>query len=173
MKISPPLLGIAAYSGTGKTTLLKQLIPMLRQRGLRIGLIKHTHHDMEIDTPGKDSYELRKAGAEQTLVASDRRWALMVETPEQHPLDLSALAGHIDPVAIDLILVEGFKYEPIAKIALYRAETGRPFSGVIDEHVIAIASNRRLETRLPQLNINDPQQIADFIIGWYKGEARG
>ncbi|WP_038929489.1 molybdopterin-guanine dinucleotide biosynthesis protein B, partial [Yersinia pestis] len=73
---SPPLLGIAAYSGTGKTTLLKSLIPLLQQRQVRVGLIKHTHHNMEIDTPGKDSYELRKAGALQTLVASDCRWAL-------------------------------------------------------------------------------------------------
>ncbi|MDR2989245.1 MAG: molybdopterin-guanine dinucleotide biosynthesis protein B, partial [Providencia alcalifaciens] len=77
-----PLLGITAYSGTGKTTLLKKVIPLLRQRHVRVGLIKHTHHDMEIDTPGKDSYELRKAGADQTLVASNQRWALMTETPE-------------------------------------------------------------------------------------------
>ncbi len=76
-----PLLGIVAYSGTGKTTLLKQLIPWLRQRGIRTGLIKHTHHDVDVDTPGKDSFELRKAGADQTMVASNSRWALMTETP--------------------------------------------------------------------------------------------
>ncbi|WP_411025279.1 molybdopterin-guanine dinucleotide biosynthesis protein B, partial [Salmonella sp. s55884] len=78
-----PLLGIAAWSGTGKTTLLKALIPLLRERGIRPGLIKHTHHDMDVDTPGKDSLELRKAGAAQTLVASAKRWALMTETPEE------------------------------------------------------------------------------------------
>ena len=92
MKTQIPLLGIAAYSGTGKTTLLKKLIPQLNARGIRIALIKHTHHDMDVDTPGKDSYELRKAGAEQTLVASDKRWALMTETPEQKPLDLQFLS---------------------------------------------------------------------------------
>lgn len=107
----PPLLGIAAYSGTGKTTLLKQLIPLLRQREIRVGLIKHTHHDMDVDTPGKDSYELRKAGADQTLVASDRRWALMTETPEQLPLDLHYLASRFDSDKVDVILVEGFKHE--------------------------------------------------------------
>lgn len=75
-----PLLGITAWSGTGKTTLLKKLIPLLRNRNIRVGMIKHTHHDMDVDKPGKDSYELRKAGAEQTLVASQQRWALMTET---------------------------------------------------------------------------------------------
>ncbi|HFT2274173.1 TPA: molybdopterin-guanine dinucleotide biosynthesis protein B, partial [Providencia stuartii] len=73
---SLPLLGITAYSGTGKTTLLKKVIPLLRQRNVRVGLVKHTHHDMDVDKPGKDSYELRKAGADQTLVASQKRWAL-------------------------------------------------------------------------------------------------
>lgn len=72
-----PLLAIAAWSGTGKTTLLKKLIPALCEHGIRPGLIKHTHHDMDVDKPGKDSYELRKAGAAQTLVASQQRWALM------------------------------------------------------------------------------------------------
>lgn len=77
----PPILAIGAYSGAGKTTLLKQLIPLLKQRQVRVGLIKHTHHNVDVDIPGKDSYELRKAGADQTLVASVRRWALMTETP--------------------------------------------------------------------------------------------
>ena len=83
-----PLLAIAAWSGTGKTTLLKRLIPELCALGLRPGLIKHTHHDMDVDKPGKDSYELRKAGAAQTIVASEQRWALMTETPEKPELDL-------------------------------------------------------------------------------------
>ncbi len=78
-----PLLAFAAWSGTGKTTLLKKLIPALCARGIRPGLIKHTHHDMDVDKPGKDSYELRKAGAAQTIVASQQRWALMTETPDE------------------------------------------------------------------------------------------
>ena len=88
-----PLLAIAAWSGTGKTTLLKKLIPELCIRGIRPGLIKHTHHNMDVDKPGKDSYELRKAGAAQTLVASQQRWALMTETPEEDELDLAWLVS--------------------------------------------------------------------------------
>ncbi|SUH40830.1 molybdopterin-guanine dinucleotide biosynthesis protein B [Salmonella enterica subsp. enterica] len=88
-----PLLAIAAWSGTGKTTLLKKLIPALCAHGIRPGLIKHTHHDMDVDKPGKDSYELRKAGRPQTLVASQQRWALMTETPGQEELDLAWLVS--------------------------------------------------------------------------------
>ncbi|MCT8345237.1 molybdopterin-guanine dinucleotide biosynthesis protein MobB, partial [Photorhabdus kleinii] len=113
---SLPLLGITAYSGTGKTTLLKQVIPLLRQRQIRVGLIKHTHHDVDVDKPGKDSYELRKAGAEQTLVANQQRWALMTETPDLMKVDLNYLASRFDLNLLDLILVEGFKDEPINKI---------------------------------------------------------
>lgn len=164
----PPLLGIAAYSGTGKTTLLKRLIPLLNAMGVRIALIKHTHHDMDVDTPGKDSYELRKAGAEQTLVASDKRWALMTETPEQEPLDLQFLASRIDPARCDLILVEGFKHDAIPKIALYRQSVGKPFAGVIDENVIALASDTKQESNIPQLDINQPETIAAFIHQWLK-----
>ena len=92
---------------TGKTTLLKKLIPELRARGIRPGLIKHTHHNMDVDKPGKDSYELRKAGAAQTLVASQQRWALMVETPEEPELDLAYLVSRMDAATLDLVLVEG------------------------------------------------------------------
>lgn len=103
-----PLLAFAAWSGTGKTTLLKKLIPALCARGIRPGLIKHTHHDMDVDKPGKDSYELRKAGAAQTIVASQQRWALMTETPDEEELDLQFLASRMDTSKLDLILVEGF-----------------------------------------------------------------
>jgi molybdopterin-guanine dinucleotide biosynthesis protein B len=166
--ISPPLLAIAAYSGTGKTTLLKQLIPLLKQRHIRIGLIKHTHHDMDVDTPGKDSYELRKAGADQTLVASSQRWALMTETPDEQPLDLHYLASRFDRSKVDLILVEGFKHEPISKIILYREDVGKPLNDMLDEHTIAIASDRTIEGMANLLDINQPVKIADFIITWLK-----
>ncbi|ELX8380091.1 molybdopterin-guanine dinucleotide biosynthesis protein MobB [Providencia vermicola] len=166
---SLPLLGITAYSGTGKTTLLKKVIPLLRQRHLRVGLVKHTHHDMDVDKPGKDSYELRKAGADQTLVASQKRWALMTETPDnEEELDLHYLASRFDPHSLDLILVEGFKHEAISKIALFRAEVGKPLDGLIDQHVIAVASNQIIDTVLPQLDINNPEQIADYIVSWWQ-----
>ncbi|AEF48071.1 molybdopterin-guanine dinucleotide biosynthesis protein B [Serratia sp. AS12] len=166
----PPLLGIAAYSGTGKTTLLKQLIPLLRQREIRVGLIKHTHHDMDVDTPGKDSYELRKAGADQTLVASDRRWALMTETPEQLPLNLHYLASRFDRDKVDVILVEGFKHEPVSKIILYRENIGRPLEDMLDKFVIAVACDRSV-AGVKSLDINQPEAIAEFIVEWLKGAA--
>ena len=164
-----PLLGIVAYSGTGKTTLLKQLIPLLAQSGIRVGLIKHSHHNVDVDTPGKDSYELRKAGALQTMVASSRRWALMTETPEEagEP-DLFSLAGRFDSNKIDLILVEGFKHEPVPKIALYRAAVGKPLENLIDPHVIALASDQPITTAVPQLDLNQPPLIAVFIADWLK-----
>lgn len=163
-----PLLGITAYSGTGKTTLLKKVIPLLRQRHVRVGLIKHTHHDMEIDTPGKDSYELRKAGADQTLVASNQRWALMTETPECNDMNLNYLASRFDPTSLDLILVEGFKGEPIDKIALFRSDVGKPLNGLIDEYVVAVASDEIIDTNVPQLDINNPDQVADYIVSWWQ-----
>ncbi|MCC8457606.1 molybdopterin-guanine dinucleotide biosynthesis protein MobB [Photorhabdus aegyptia] len=165
-----PLLGITAYSGTGKTTLLKHVIPLLRQRQIRVGLIKHTHHDMDVDKPGKDSYELRKAGAEQTLVANQQRWALMTETPDLQELDLNYLVSRFDPNSLDLILVEGFKDEPINKIVLYRNTLNHRLSDLLDQYVIAVASDEKLETILPQLNINQPEQVADFIVEWLKLE---
>ena len=162
-----PLLAIAAWSGTGKTTLLKRLIPELCVRGLRPGLIKHTHHDMDVDKPGKDSYELRKAGAAQTIVASEQRWALMTETPETPGLDLTWLVSRMDASKLDLVLVEGFKHEAVPKILLFRQNSGhRVEELIIDEHTIAVASDMPIATSLPQLDLNDIQQIATFIANW-------
>ncbi len=163
-----PLLAIAAWSGTGKTTLLKRLIPELCALGLRPGLIKHTHHDMDVDKPGKDSYELRKAGAVQTIVASEQRWALMTETPEKPELDLTWLVSRMDASKLDLVLVEGFKHEPVPKILLFRQNSGhRVEELVIDEHTIAVASDVSIATSLPLLDLNDVPQIAtlQFMAG--------
>ncbi|EOV8838875.1 molybdopterin-guanine dinucleotide biosynthesis protein MobB [Cronobacter dublinensis] len=166
-----PLLGIAAWSGTGKTTLLKALIPLLREKGIRPGLIKHTHHDMDVDTPGKDSYMLRKAGAAQTLVASTKRWALMTETPDEAEPDLYYLASRMDSSQLDVILVEGFKHDAIAKIMLFRKAAGREAAALTpDAHTIAIASDTPLPgINLPVLNLTDPAQIAAFIANWLSG----
>ncbi|MCL6352852.1 molybdopterin-guanine dinucleotide biosynthesis protein MobB [Pectobacterium polaris] len=163
-----PLLAIAAYSGTGKTTLLKHVIPLLTHHGVRVGLIKHTHHQMDIDTPGKDSYELRKAGAAQTIVASNQRWALMTETPDQEEPNIYHLAEKMDASTLDLVLVEGFKHEKVAKIALFRQSLGRGLSDLIDEYVIAIAADGEIDTTLPVLDINQPEQVATFIHQWLK-----
>ena len=166
-----PILAIAAWSGTGKTTLLKALIPELCARGLRPGLIKHTHHKMDVDTPGKDSYELRKAGATQTIVASSQRWALMTETPDCEEPDLSYLVSRMNHSSLDLVLVEGFKHEAIAKIVLFREGAGHSLDElVIDEHVIAIASDVAIQAEVQILDINNISQIADFIQEWLREE---
>ena len=162
-----PILAIAAWSGTGKTTLLKALIPALCARGLRPGLIKHTHHDMDVDTPGKDSYALRKAGASQTLVASDRRWALMTETPDERPLDLHYLVSRMDHSLLDLVLVEGFKHDAVPKIVLFRSDAGHKIDEItLDKHVIAVASDVPLDLDVPLLNLNDTASVVSFIEDW-------
>lgn len=162
-----PVLAIAAWSGTGKTTLLKKLIPALCRKGVRPGLIKHTHHNMDVDKPGKDSYELRKAGAAQTIVASSRRWALMTETPDEAPLDLAYLVSRMDHSTLDLVLVEGFKHEAVAKILLFRSDAGHDVSELtLDEHVIAVASDVSLPLEIPVLDLNDVDEIAAFIVTW-------
>ncbi|MDU4095215.1 MAG: molybdopterin-guanine dinucleotide biosynthesis protein MobB [Pantoea sp.] len=164
-----PILAIAAWSGTGKTTLLKQLIPLLKEQGVRPGLIKHTHHDMDVDKPGKDSYELRKAGADQVLVASQQRWALMTETPDQEAIDFNFLISRMDSRSLDLILVEGFKDEPIPRIVLCRDRSEEEIKPLLDAHVIAVASNRSFDVSVPLLNLNDPVEIAKFIVRWLEG----
>jgi molybdopterin-guanine dinucleotide biosynthesis protein B len=126
---------------------------------------------MDVDTPGKDSYELRKAGADQTLVASDRRWALMTETPEQQSLDLQYLASRFDRSKVDVILVEGFKHEPVSKIILYREDIGRPLEDMLDEFVIAVASDQSITVKSRSLDLNQPESIADFIVKWLKDAA--
>jgi len=162
-----PVLAISAWSGTGKTTLLKALIMELCARGLRPGLIKHTHHRMDVDTPGKDSYELRKAGAAQTLVASAQRWALMTETPEAEEPDLQYLVSRMDLSTLDLVLVEGFKHEPVAKIMLFRQGASHTIEELtLDEYVVAIASDTPIDTLCPLLDLNNISQIADFVEQW-------
>ncbi|UJD96692.1 molybdopterin-guanine dinucleotide biosynthesis protein B [Lelliottia amnigena] len=162
-----PVLAIAAWSGTGKTSLLKKLIPALYERGIRTGVIKHTHHNMDIDKPGKDSYELRRAGAAQTMVASTQRWALMTETPEKDTLDLNYLVSRMDHSALDLVLVEGFKHESVTKILLFRQGIGHGVDELmLNEDVIAVASDVSLTLQMPVLDLNNTDEIADFIQEW-------
>ncbi|QFH52132.1 molybdopterin-guanine dinucleotide biosynthesis protein MobB [Leclercia adecarboxylata] len=162
-----PVLAISAWSGTGKTTLLKRLIPALCAKGIRPGLIKHTHHNMDVDKPGKDSYELRKAGAAQTMVASNQRWALMTETPDEAPLNLAYLVSRMDHSTLDLVLVEGFKHEAVAKILLFRSDAGHDVCELtLDEHVIAVASDVALPLQVPVLDLNDVDGISEFIMRW-------
>ncbi len=161
-----PIVGFAAFSGTGKTTLLVRLIPLLKERGLNIALVKHAHHTFDVDTPGKDSFELRKAGASPVLVASRRRWVLMAETSDHGEPALDDLLRCLDQECLDLILVEGFKHEPLPKIELHRPSLGRPLLYPDDASVIAVATDAPLpgSTPLPVLDLNRPEQIAAFVV---------
>lgn len=169
-----PLLGFCAYgSGIGKTTLLTSLIPVLTAHGLRISVIKHAHHSFDIDHPGKDSFRLREAGAVQMLLGSRHRWALMTELSrinngrDKEPA-LADLLPHIDSTLADLIVVEGFKHEAIPKIEIYRPNLNKPLLANNDDNVIAVASDGAVDTKLPVLDLNNPQQIAQFILQWLK-----
>jgi len=161
-----PLLGIAAYSGTGKTTLLKQLLPLLHGRGLRVAVVKHAHHSFDTDIPGKDSYELRKAGAMQMLVASRHRWALVTETGDGAEPSLEELLGQLDHANLDLILVEGFKAERFRKLELHRPSLGNPLLYPLDRSIVAIATDAPLAQTppIPVLDLGNPEQIADFVL---------
>ncbi|MCR9367258.1 bifunctional molybdopterin-guanine dinucleotide biosynthesis adaptor protein MobB/molybdopterin molybdotransferase MoeA [Vibrio antiquarius] len=159
-----PILGFAAYSGTGKTTLLEALLPKLTEAGLRIGMLKHAHHNFDVDKPGKDSYRLRKAGASQMLIASRNRFALMTETPEAEA-EFEYLLTRFDEDKLDVVLVEGCKNIAFPKIELHREEVGKPWLYPHDENIIAIASDcAELDSELPQMNINDLNAIAQFVL---------
>ena len=161
-----PVIGFAAYSGTGKTTLLTQLIPVLKQKGLRVAVIKHAHHAFDIDQPGKDSYELRKAGASPMLISSSQHIALMIDKEEEKEPELDELINYINPDTVDIILVEGFKHWPMPKIELHRPANGKPLIFPDDANIIAIAHDDDIkhEINIPRLDINNPVEIADFLI---------
>ncbi|NAW35658.1 molybdopterin-guanine dinucleotide biosynthesis protein B [Halomonas alimentaria] len=163
-----PLLGIAAWSGTGKTTLLEALLPRLRERGLRVAVIKHAHHAFDVDQPGKDSHRLRQAGASPMLVASRSRLALMMETPHQEEADLAALLAMVAPQRPDLVLVEGFKAWPLPKLELYRPALGKPLRVAEDRWVRAVATDAPLSLPdgVERLDLNDVTALTDWIAAW-------
>lgn len=165
-----PILGFAAASGTGKTTLLTQLIPLLKQQGLRVGLIKHSHHSFDIDHPGKDSYRLRMAGASPVMLVSKYRYAIIseFETPQEPSLDQQLKV--LDQSGLDLILVEGFKAEKFPKIELHRPSLQRPLLFPNDPNIIAIASDSPIDAPDPlvKLDLNRPELIARYILDHYR-----
>lgn len=161
---STPIIGFAAYSGTGKTTLLTGVIPLLNKAGLRIAIIKHSHHDFELDQPGKDSYELHHAGSSQTLLTSKYRSALIHENKPLKEPSLKEVIRQLDHSCIDLILVEGFRHEPgLPKIELHRPILGKPLLHMQDKNIIAIASDAPVKASLPVLDLNSPAEITEFI----------
>jgi len=156
------VFGFAGWSGSGKTTLIEQIIPRLSASGLVVSLVKHAHHSFDVDQPGKDSFRHRLAGAREVLVSSGARWALMHELRGATEPDFAALAAHISPC--DLLLVEGFKREKLPKLEVYRAEVGEPLIHPHDPNIVAVASDARVDTRLPQFDLNDPPAILAFIL---------
>ena len=175
MRTSIPILGFSAWSGTGKTTLLKQLIPALGERGLRVSVIKHAHHHFDLDVPGKDSFELRKAGAVQTVICTATRMAVITEfdSPAKEP-GLEQVIDGLDSESVDLVLVEGYKNIEFPKIELHRAEIGKPCLYPEDHSVIALACDTPPdgEIGIPVLDINDVEAIAGFIYEDFYSQAR-
>jgi len=167
VKVTLPVFGFVAPSGSGKTTLLRRVVAALTAKGLRVGYLKHAHHRFDLDVPGKDSFEIRAAGAAQTLLASRARWALQVEerAREDDP-NLDEMLARFECERLDLILVEGFKHAAYPKIEVYRAILGQPPLYPSDPDIIAVATQDPLPTAAhPQtLPLDDPESIADFIV---------
>lgn len=166
-----PVLGIAAWSGTGKTTLLTHVIPRLREAGLNVGVIKHAHHSFDVDQPGKDSYRLRQAGAIPMVVASHQRLALVQETPGREEPDLYYLLSLIAASQPDLVIVEGFKQWPIPKLVLYREGIGEA-SILHDKWVQAVAMSGVMpagqDSEMQRLELDDIEAITQWILEWVK-----
>ena len=154
--------GVVGWKNAGKTTLMERLVSDITGRGFTVSTIKHAHHVFDVDRPGKDSFRHREAGAQEVLVASGARWALMHELRDTEEPPLEALLARMSPV--DLILIEGYKRDSHFKVEAYRAETGAPLIGADDPTVKAIATNDAIEATQPLLPLDDPKMVADFIL---------
>src|SRR5712692_1724809 len=157
------IIGLAGWSGAGKTTLVAKLIPAITARGLRVSTIKHAHHAFDVDRPGKDSYAHRMAGATEVLVSSQNRFALMHELRGASELMLPQLLAKLSPV--DLVLVEGYKREPHPKLEVFRASVGKPLIHPDDPYVVAIASDGPVpQARVPRVDIDDLAAIIAILL---------
>jgi molybdopterin-guanine dinucleotide biosynthesis protein B len=156
------IFGFAGWSGSGKTTLIEKLIPLFVQRGLKISLIKHAHHTFDVDQPGKDSYRHRHAGCTEVLVSSSRRWALVHELRGAREPGFAELVERLSPC--DLVLVEGFKRERLPKLEVWRAATGEALLHAGDRDIVALAADSRVDTKLPQFDLDDAPAIAGFVL---------
>jgi molybdopterin-guanine dinucleotide biosynthesis protein B len=157
------IIGLSGWSGAGKTTLLVKLIPLLTGRGLQVATLKHAHHAFDVDHPGKDSYEHRKAGASEIIVSSARRWAHIHEIGEEGEATLPQLLKRFGPC--DLILVEGFKRENHPKLEVYRRATGKPPLHPRDPRIVAVASDTEFpDAGVPVAKLDDVAAIADIVL---------
>lgn len=165
------VFGIAGWSGSGKTTLMVKLLPELTGRGLSVSTMKHTHHNFDIDKPGKDSHEHRVAGATEVMIASSARWALLHEHRGAAEPDMDALVARMTPV--DLLLIEGFKFHRHPKLEVFRPAIGKPMLNGEDPNVVAVASDGEIpDLKIPRFDMNDAAGIAGFIVA-YVGLAQG
>ena len=155
-------IGIAGYSGSGKTTLIEKVIPRLVMEGFRVSLIKHAHHEFDLDQPGKDSHRHRMAGATEVLVTSSQRWAMMHELRGAAEPTLEEQLKHLSPC--DVVIVEGWKHHAMPKIEVHRKLSDKPLLFPDDDSVIAVASDESLATKLPQFDLDDAEAVAKFII---------
>jgi molybdopterin-guanine dinucleotide biosynthesis adapter protein len=156
------VLGIVGWSGSGKTTLITKLIPVLAKRGIRVATLKHAHHAFDVDHPGKDSYEHRKAGACEVIISSSRRWVQMHELRDQPEATLADLLAKVAPC--ELILVEGFKTERHPKLEVFRYSVGKSPLHPADSRIVAIASDETFANAgVPVVNLNDIAAVADLI----------
>jgi len=157
------IIGLAGWSGAGKTTLVAKLIPSITARGIRVSTLKHAHHAFDVDQPGKDSYMHRMAGATEVLVSSQNRFALMHELRGAPELTLEQLLGRLSPV--DLVIIEGYKRDPHPKLEVFRAGVGKPLIHPDDPHVVAIASDVPLpQARVPRISLDDTEAIIDILL---------
>ena len=156
------LIGIAGYSGSGKTTLIEKVIPYLVMKGFRVSLIKHAHHEFDVDAPGKDSHRHRVAGATEVMVSSSNRWALMHELRGATEPTLEEQLAHFSPC--DVVIVEGWKHHAMPKIEVHRKLASVPLLFPGDQNVVAVATDEKLATALPQFGLQDAEAVARFII---------
>lgn len=161
MELNMKVIGIAGWSGAGKTTLISRVIPLLRQQGLSVSVIKHAHHAFDVDVPGKDSWVHRQSGAEEVLVSSAKRWALMHELRGAAEPELPDLLEKMSPV--DLVVIEGFKSEPHPKVEVYRKASGKPPLFPADPAIAGIATDTAFKTTLPVVDLDDISAIAAMM----------
>ena len=163
----PPFFGLAGWSGSGKTTLCTKLIENFTKIGIKVGTLKHAHHKFELDKPGKDSFNLRKAGSRPMIISSKERFALIQENDESEEKSLFQMLEMFakDPIQkCDLIIVEGFKNEPIPKIEVYRKIIGKPELYKEDKNIFAIATDTKINSSIPILDLNKVNSISDYIL---------
>ncbi|MHB8980428.1 MAG: molybdopterin-guanine dinucleotide biosynthesis protein B [Acidithiobacillus ferrooxidans] len=160
-------IGVVGYSGSGKTTLLCALIPLLRGYGLKVAVVKSTHHDVDWDAPGKDSYRLREAGADVVLLQGPKRWFMTRPAPTE--VSLETIRASLQPLP-DLLLMEGNKALAVPKIEVHRRGLGRPLLAPDDPCIMAVATDGVLDIPCVQLDLNTPSAIAQFIRQWIKKE---